>query len=172
MSTGQREIAQVGGTGGEGKEVKRSFTEKWKQMSHGRTKRASTSLQPRELNIITTQTLLLYLVEPLDIFIQNYFRKVSMSPYFKRAIFYRAAWSWTEKRNSGGKGWPLGFHTRTLTGSFSLFFFFLMWTIFKVFIDFVTILLLFFMFWFFWPQACGILTPWPGIKPASCALEG
>ena len=55
-----------------------------------------------------------------------------------------------------------------------LFFFFkisLMWTIFKVFIDFVTILLLFYV-WFFGRDACGILVPRPGIKPAPPALEG
>ena len=28
------------------------------------------------------------------------------------------------------------------------------------------------MFWFFGPEACGILAPWPGIKPAPPALEG
>ena len=28
------------------------------------------------------------------------------------------------------------------------------------------------MFWFFGPKACGILVPWPGIKPAPPALEG
>ena len=52
-----------------------------------------------------------------------------------------------------------------------------MWTIFKVFIEFVTILLLSFLFtYFFWflfgREACGILVPEPGIKPASPALEG
>ena len=49
--------------------------------------------------------------------------------------------------------------------------FFLMWSIFKVFIEFVTILLLF-MFWYFAPEACGILTPQPGIKTMLLALEG
>ena len=29
-----------------------------------------------------------------------------------------------------------------------------------------------FMFLVFWPEACGILVPWPGIEPASPALEG
>ena len=28
------------------------------------------------------------------------------------------------------------------------------------------------MFWFFGGEACGILAPWPGIKPAPPALEG
>ena len=28
------------------------------------------------------------------------------------------------------------------------------------------------MFWFFGREACGILAPWPGIKPAFPALEG
>ena len=28
------------------------------------------------------------------------------------------------------------------------------------------------MFWFFGLEACGILAPWPGIKPAAPALEG
>ena len=28
------------------------------------------------------------------------------------------------------------------------------------------------MFWSFGPEACGILAPWPGIKPAPPALEG
>ena len=46
-----------------------------------------------------------------------------------------------------------------------------MWTIFKVFIEFVTILLLSYMFWFFGLKACGILAPWPGVEPASPALE-
>ena len=57
---------------------------------------------------------------------------------------------------------------------FKDFFLFLMWTIFKVFIEFVTILFIFFffMFWFFGWKACGILAPWPGIKPVPSALEG
>ena len=46
------------------------------------------------------------------------------------------------------------------------------WVISKVFIEFVTILFLLFLFCFFDPEACGILTPWPGIKPAPPALEG
>ena len=46
-----------------------------------------------------------------------------------------------------------------------------MWTIFQVFIEFVTILLRF-MFWFFGHEACGILSPLPGIKPSPPALEG
>ena len=46
-----------------------------------------------------------------------------------------------------------------------------MWTIFEVFIEFVTILLLFFMFWIFGQEACGILVPWPGIRPTPPALE-
>ena len=28
-----------------------------------------------------------------------------------------------------------------------------------------------FIFWFFGREACGILAPWPGIKPTPCALE-
>ena len=28
------------------------------------------------------------------------------------------------------------------------------------------------MFWFFGQEACGILAPWPGFKPAPPALEG
>ena len=28
------------------------------------------------------------------------------------------------------------------------------------------------MFWFFGWEACGVLTPWPGIKPVTPALEG
>jgi len=39
-----------------------------------------------------------------------------------------------------------------------------MWTILKVFIEFVTMLLLLFML-LFGHEACGILAPWPGIKP-------
>ena len=48
---------------------------------------------------------------------------------------------------------------------------FLTWTILKVFIEFVTMLLLFYVL-VFWRQACGILAPQPGIKPAPPALEG
>ena len=44
-----------------------------------------------------------------------------------------------------------------------------MWTIFKVFIEFVTTLLLFYVLVFL---ACGILAPWPGIKPSPPAQEG
>ena len=51
------------------------------------------------------------------------------------------------------------------------FFFFLMWTIFKVFIDSVTILLLFHILLFV-HKGCGILAPFPGIKPAPLALGG
>ena len=48
-----------------------------------------------------------------------------------------------------------------------------MWTILKVFIEFVTILLLFYVLvYFFGYEACGILSPRPGIKPAPPALEG
>ena len=47
-----------------------------------------------------------------------------------------------------------------------------MWTIFKVFIEFVTILLLFYVLFFWVCEACGILTPRPGIEPAPPALEG
>ena len=47
-----------------------------------------------------------------------------------------------------------------------------MWTIFKVFIEFVTILFLFFFVWCFGWEACGILDPWLGIKPAHRALKG
>ena len=43
---------------------------------------------------------------------------------------------------------------------------------FKVFIEFVKILLLFYVFWFFGCEACGILAPWPRIKPTPPALEG
>ena len=46
-----------------------------------------------------------------------------------------------------------------------------MWVIFKVFIEFVTILVLFYIL-FFGHKGCGILTPGPGIKPSSPALEG
>ena len=46
-----------------------------------------------------------------------------------------------------------------------------MWTIFKVLIEFVTILLLFYVL-FFGPEACGLLTPRPGIEPTPAALEG
>ena len=52
------------------------------------------------------------------------------------------------------------------------YFFFLMWAIFKVFLESVTILLLWFMFWFFSCKICGILIPWPGIKPVPTGLEG
>ena len=48
---------------------------------------------------------------------------------------------------------------------------FLMWAIFKVFIEFVTILLLFYL-WVCDLEACGILAPWPEIKPVTPALEG
>jgi len=45
--------------------------------------------------------------------------------------------------------------------------------IFKVFIEFVKILLLFYVFLFlFGCEACGIITSWPGIRPAPLALEG
>ena len=37
---------------------------------------------------------------------------------------------------------------------------------FKVFIEFVTILPLFYV-WLLGPEACGILTPWQGIQPAT-----
>ena len=39
----------------------------------------------------------------------------------------------------------------------------------NLFIEFVIILLL---FWFFGYQACGILAPWPVIRPAPSALQG
>ena len=45
-----------------------------------------------------------------------------------------------------------------------------MWTIFN-FIEFVIISLCF-MFWFCGYKGCGILAPWPGIKPAYSAQEG
>ena len=45
-----------------------------------------------------------------------------------------------------------------------------MWTIFKVFNDFITILFLF--CFFFGYEACEILAPQPGIKPAPHLLEG
>ena len=51
------------------------------------------------------------------------------------------------------------------------FFFFGMWTIFKVFVDFVTVLFLFYVL-VFPPQACAILAPQLGVKPAASALEG
>ena len=44
-------------------------------------------------------------------------------------------------------------------------------TIFKVFIEFVTVLLLLYVLGF-WPWGMWDLTPLPGIKPASAALEG
>ena len=47
-----------------------------------------------------------------------------------------------------------------------LFFHFL-----KVFVEFVTILLLYYVV-FFGLEACGILTPQPGIEPTPPALEG
>ena len=52
-----------------------------------------------------------------------------------------------------------------------------MWTIFKVFIKFVTIVLLFYVcvcvyiYIYISCEACGILAPQPGIKPAPPALE-
>lgn len=46
-----------------------------------------------------------------------------------------------------------------------------MWTIFKVFNEFVTVLFLFYVLFFYEHEACGILAPWPGIKPAPPALE-
>ena len=55
-----------------------------------------------------------------------------------------------------------------LLGFFKIFF----WCgpFFKVFIAFVTILFLFYV-WFFGCEACGILAPQPGLKPAPPALE-
>ena len=47
-----------------------------------------------------------------------------------------------------------------------------MWTIFKVFIEFVTLLLLFYAFCVCGHKTCGILASWPGIRPATPALEG
>ena len=44
-----------------------------------------------------------------------------------------------------------------------------MWTIFKVFTVFVPIL---FLFYVFGTQACGILTPRPGIELAPPVLDG
>ena len=61
--------------------------------------------------------------------------------------------------------------SRPLIYLFVCFYLFLMWTIFKVFITFVTTLLLFFC-WFSSCEACGVLGPWPGIRPASPAQEG
>ena len=49
--------------------------------------------------------------------------------------------------------------------------FFLVWTIFKVFVEFVTVLLLFYVL-VFDHEACEILVPRPGIKPAPPTLEG
>ena len=46
-----------------------------------------------------------------------------------------------------------------------------MCTILKVFVEFVTMLLLLFTL-LFGHEACGILAPWPGIKPTPPALEG
>ena len=43
-----------------------------------------------------------------------------------------------------------------------------MWAVFKVFVEFVTILL---MVLLFGHEAGTILAPWPGIDPASSALE-
>ena len=45
-----------------------------------------------------------------------------------------------------------------------------MQSIFKVFIEFASMLLL--SLGFFGNKWCGILTPWPGIKPTPPALEG
>ena len=48
-----------------------------------------------------------------------------------------------------------------------------MWTIFKVFIESVVVLLLFYvLIFFFGSEACGILAPQPGVKPAPPALGG
>ena len=55
-----------------------------------------------------------------------------------------------------------------------LFFFFkifLMWTIFKSLLNLLQYCRCP-MFWFFGREACGILAPWPGIKPSPSALEG
>ena len=56
-----------------------------------------------------------------------------------------------------------------------------MWAIFKVFIEFFTVLFLFYLLFFFFvvvvclfvfgQEACGILTPWPGIKLMPPELE-
>ena len=48
----------------------------------------------------------------------------------------------------------------------------LLWTILKVFIEFDTIFFLFYALVFFGHDACGILAPWPGIKPTTPVLEG
>ena len=63
-------------------------------------------------------------------------------------------------------------HGCVLVNLFLKTFFFWMGTIFlKVFVDFVTILLLYYVV-FFGLEACGILTPQPGIEPIPPALEG
>ena len=49
--------------------------------------------------------------------------------------------------------------------------FFLMWAIFKAFIELLTILFLFYALDFLAMRRVGILAPWPGIEPASPALE-
>ena len=41
-----------------------------------------------------------------------------------------------------------------------------------IFVEFVTVLLLFYVLVFFAWEACGILTPQPGFKPATPTLEG
>ena len=48
---------------------------------------------------------------------------------------------------------------------------FLFFHFFKVFVEFVTVLLLYYV-GFFDLEACGILTPQPGIEPTPSALEG
>ena len=47
-----------------------------------------------------------------------------------------------------------------------------MWTVLKVFMEFVVILLLFHVLFFFGEEACGILTPQPGIEHTPPILEG
>ena len=47
-----------------------------------------------------------------------------------------------------------------------------MWATFKVFTEFVALLFLFYIVLLFGWEACGILTPQPGIKPIPPALEG
>ena len=48
-----------------------------------------------------------------------------------------------------------------------------MWAGFKDFVDFFFFLqyCFCFMFWFFGHEVCGILAPWPGIKPALSKLK-
>lgn len=62
--------------------------------------------------------------------------------------------------------WKMACHCTSRTFSFALFHFVLLWTIFKVSVEFVTISLRFCVL-VFDHKTCGILTPQPGIEPAS-----